>query len=137
MPLALFFAHVRGVAAGLPAGAHAINLCEDRYRFLVAFAAALVRGQTVLLRIDDWAAVLASGEAPSSLEAKLDLANALRRRRYGVRPDRGHVLGGHMGDERVTIKGLTVARVDLENNLLMIRGAVPGANGSLVVVKKS
>jgi ribosomal protein L3 len=32
-----------------------------------------------------------------------------------------------MGDERVTIKGLTVARVDAENNLLMIRGAVPGA----------
>jgi large subunit ribosomal protein L3 len=42
-----------------------------------------------------------------------------------------------MGDERVTVKGLTVAKVDLENNLLMLRGAVPGANGSLVVVKKS
>ena len=38
---------------------------------------------------------------------------------------------------RVTVKGLTVAKVDIENNLLMIRGAVPGANGSLVVVKKS
>jgi large subunit ribosomal protein L3 len=42
-----------------------------------------------------------------------------------------------MGDERVTIKGLTVARVDTENNLLMIRGAVPGANGSVVVVQKA
>jgi len=42
-----------------------------------------------------------------------------------------------MGDARVTIKGLTVAKVDIENNLLMVRGAVPGANGSLVVVKKS
>jgi large subunit ribosomal protein L3 len=42
-----------------------------------------------------------------------------------------------MGDERVTIKGLTVARVDAENNLLMIRGAVPGANGSVVVVQKA
>jgi large subunit ribosomal protein L3 len=38
---------------------------------------------------------------------------------------------------RVTIKGLTVARVDAENNLLMIRGAVPGANGSVVVVRKA
>jgi large subunit ribosomal protein L3 len=44
---------------------------------------------------------------------------------------------GHMGDARVTVKGLTVAKVDVENNLLMVRGAVPGANGSLVVVKKS
>ena len=38
---------------------------------------------------------------------------------------------------RITVKGLTVARVDAENNLLMIRGAVPGANGSVVVVKKA
>ncbi len=44
---------------------------------------------------------------------------------------------GHMGDERVTVKGLTVARVDVENNLLMVRGAVPGANGSVVLVRKS
>jgi large subunit ribosomal protein L3 len=32
---------------------------------------------------------------------------------------------------------LTVAKVDVENNLIMIRGAVPGANGSVVIVKKS
>ncbi|HEX5709424.1 MAG TPA: 50S ribosomal protein L3 [Pyrinomonadaceae bacterium] len=44
---------------------------------------------------------------------------------------------GHMGDERVTVRGLTVARVDVENNLLMVRGAVPGANGSVVLVRKS
>jgi large subunit ribosomal protein L3 len=42
-----------------------------------------------------------------------------------------------MGDVRITIKGLTVARVDSENNILMIRGAVPGANGSVVVVRKA
>ena len=47
--LATFLAQVRGVAAGLPAGRHAINLCEDRYRFLVAFCAVAVRGQTTLL----------------------------------------------------------------------------------------
>jgi large subunit ribosomal protein L3 len=42
-----------------------------------------------------------------------------------------------MGDARITIKGLTVARVDAENNLLMIRGAVPGANGSVVIIRKA
>jgi acyl-coenzyme A synthetase/AMP-(fatty) acid ligase len=47
--LAQFQAQVRAVAALLPAGAHAINLCEDRYRFLVAFCAVAVRGQTTLL----------------------------------------------------------------------------------------
>ncbi|HEU5236211.1 MAG TPA: 50S ribosomal protein L3, partial [Pyrinomonadaceae bacterium] len=50
---------------------------------------------------------------------------------------KGNRSSGHMGDVRVTVKRLTVARVDAENNLLMIRGAVPGANGSVVVVKKA
>ena len=45
----IFLAEVRGVAAGLPQAECAINLCEDRYRFLVAFCAAALRGQTVLL----------------------------------------------------------------------------------------
>src|SRR6476659_10883757 len=49
VPLGRFLAQVRGVAAVLPAGRHAINLCEDRYRFLVAFCAVAVRGQTTLL----------------------------------------------------------------------------------------
>jgi len=56
---------------------------------------------------------------------------------YPSRVIKGNRSSGHMGDVRVTIKNLTVARVDAENNLLMIRGAVPGANGSVVVVKKS
>jgi acyl-coenzyme A synthetase/AMP-(fatty) acid ligase len=46
---ALFHAHVSHVAATLPQQAYVINLCEDRYLFMVAFAAALVRGQTNLL----------------------------------------------------------------------------------------
>jgi large subunit ribosomal protein L3 len=56
---------------------------------------------------------------------------------YPSRVIKGTRSSGHMGDERVTIKGLTVARVDAENNLIMVRGAVPGANGSVVVIKKS
>jgi len=56
---------------------------------------------------------------------------------YPSRVIKGTKSSGHMGDARVTVKGLTVARVDAENNLIMVRGAVPGANGSLVVVKKS
>lgn len=47
--LDVFLAEVRGVAAGLPDAPCMINLCEDRYRFLVAFCAAAVRGITTLL----------------------------------------------------------------------------------------
>ena len=44
---------------------------------------------------------------------------------------------GHMGSERVTIKNLQVVRVDATNNLLVVRGSVPGAGGSIVVIRKS
>jgi len=47
--LSTFLSQVRGVAAALPVGRHAINLCEGRYRFLVAFCAVAVRGQVNLL----------------------------------------------------------------------------------------
>lgn len=49
MDLDTFLAQVRGVAAILPAGRHAVNLCEDRYRFLVAFCAVALRGQVTLM----------------------------------------------------------------------------------------
>jgi len=44
---------------------------------------------------------------------------------------------GHMGSERVTVKSVRVVRVDASNNLLIVRGSVPGAGGSIVVIRKS
>jgi large subunit ribosomal protein L3 len=44
---------------------------------------------------------------------------------------------GRMGNERVTQQGLRVVQVDLDRNLLLVRGAVPGANGGLVLIQKS
>ena len=49
----------------------------------------------------------------------------------------GHRLPGRMGGERRTVLNVSVVRVMPEQNLLLVRGAVPGANGSLVVVRKS
>ena len=49
---------------------------------------------------------------------------------------KGKKMPGHLGDEKVTVKGLTVMRVDAERNLLFIKGAVPGAaNGYLSIQK--
>lgn len=44
---------------------------------------------------------------------------------------------GHMGVERVTTRGLSVVRVQEQENLLVVRGAVPGRNGGYVIVKKA
>jgi large subunit ribosomal protein L3 len=49
----------------------------------------------------------------------------------------GHRLPGRMGGERRTVLNLAVVRVLPEQNLLLVRGAVPGATGSLVIVRKS
>lgn len=49
----------------------------------------------------------------------------------------GHKLPGRMGSDRRTTLNLRVVRVLAEQNLVLIRGAVPGANGSLVMVRKS
>ena len=50
---------------------------------------------------------------------------------------RGTRMAGHMGDERVTIKDLRVVRTDAGRNLLLVRGAVPGARNALLMVRKA
>ena len=48
---------------------------------------------------------------------------------------KGKKLAGHLGAERVTIQNLDVVKVDAENNLIAIKGAVPGPNGGIVVIR--
>ena len=47
---------------------------------------------------------------------------------------KGKKLAGHLGAQRVTIQNLTVAKVDAENNLIAVKGAVPGPKGGIVVI---
>ena len=46
-------------------------------------------------------------------------------------------MAGHMGAERVTVQNLTVVKVDAENNLIAIKGAIPGPNGGTVIIHDS
>jgi large subunit ribosomal protein L3 len=48
---------------------------------------------------------------------------------------KGKKMPGRYGNERVTIHNLEVIKIDLENNLLVLKGSVPGARGSLVIIK--
>lgn len=48
---------------------------------------------------------------------------------------KGKKMAGHMGNERVTVQSLEVVRVDAERKLLLVKGAVPGATGSDLIVK--
>jgi len=51
------------------------------------------------------------------------------------RPKSGHKGAGRYGGKRVTSRNLEVVKVDTENNLLLVRGAVPGPNGGFIVVR--
>lgn len=50
---------------------------------------------------------------------------------------KGMHMAGHMGDEQVTVRNLEIIKADPERNLLLIKGAVPGAKNGLVLIKKS
>jgi large subunit ribosomal protein L3 len=50
---------------------------------------------------------------------------------------RGMKMAGHMGDDTVTIKKVRVVRTDPDRNLLLVKGSLPGARGSLILVKKA
>lgn len=57
--------------------------------------------------------------------------------RGGGRPKKGKCMPGHLGNVQVTSRNLAVVSVDAESNLLLVRGAVPGPNGGMVVVKET
>ena len=56
---------------------------------------------------------------------------------YPSRVVKGMRMGGHMGADRVTVRNLKVLRVDADNNLLLVEGAVPGGPNSIVVIRKA
>ena len=55
--------------------------------------------------------------------------------RAGGRVVKGMKMAGRMGGERITVKGLKIVKVDIENNLLAINGAVPGRRGTLLEIR--
>jgi large subunit ribosomal protein L3 len=50
---------------------------------------------------------------------------------------KGTRMAGQMGNERVTVLNLEVVHVDVERNLLLVKGAIPGPNGGLVMVRSA
>jgi len=50
---------------------------------------------------------------------------------------KGKKMPGHMGLEKVFVKNLQIVRVDAESNVLLVKGAVPGASGGIIRIVKS
>lgn len=49
----------------------------------------------------------------------------------------GMKMGGHMGTDQVTVRNLEIVEVDAEENVIMVKGAVPGANGDYVMIRRA
>jgi large subunit ribosomal protein L3 len=62
---------------------------------------------------------------------------ALAANRGGGRMKKGKNMPGRYGREQVTIRNMKIAKIDADNNLLLINGAVPGPNGSYMVIKET
>jgi large subunit ribosomal protein L3 len=54
--------------------------------------------------------------------------------RYPQHVNKGHRMAGHMGTQNVTVKNLQVVDVDVEQNLMMVSGAIPGSNGGMIKI---
>lgn len=50
---------------------------------------------------------------------------------------KGMKMAGHMGDRRITVKGLEIVNVDTDRNILMVKGGIPGAPNSLVHIRRT
>jgi large subunit ribosomal protein L3 len=65
------------------------------------------------------------------------IASMATNRGHSGKPKKGLGMAGHLGSERVTTRNHPLVRIDKENNLLLIKGALPGPNGGLLFVRKS
>jgi large subunit ribosomal protein L3 len=60
---------------------------------------------------------------------------SLASNRGSGRPKKGKRMAGRYGNSRITVRNLDIVRVDADNNIVLVRGAVPGPNGSLVMIR--
>ncbi|MGA1310227.1 MAG: 50S ribosomal protein L3, partial [Gemmatimonadaceae bacterium] len=78
-------------------------------------------------------------EASHGVERKHRSAGAIAShgtdRGHGAKIKKGKRMAGRMGDEQVTVRSLDVVKLDPENNILLVKGAVPGANDGLLLIK--
>lgn len=92
------------------------------------------RGYTGSMKRHNFAGLPASHGA-KKVHRSIGSGASLASNRGGGRPKKGRKMDGRYGGERVTIRNLKVVRIDAEENLLLIEGAVPGANTGLLLVR--
>jgi large subunit ribosomal protein L3 len=92
------------------------------------------RGTTGVMKRHNFAGLPASHGAKKVHRQPGSTASMASNRGSG-RPKKGIHMAGRYGAERVTVRNLTIVSIDAENNLMLVKGAVPGPNGGLVMIR--
>jgi large subunit ribosomal protein L3 len=92
------------------------------------------RGTTGVMKRHNFAGMPAAHGA-KKVHRQSGSTGSLASNRGSGRPKKGLRRPGRYGAERVTVRNLTVVRIDADNHLVLVRGAVPGPNGGLVFVR--
>jgi large subunit ribosomal protein L3 len=74
---------------------------------------------------------------PKSHGSMFQITGSIGSSAFPSRVFKGMRMSGHMGDERVTVRNLRILGVDKDENLLVVEGSVPGANGGYVVITRA
>src|SRR5207302_9575855 len=92
------------------------------------------RGTTGVIRRHNFSGLRHSHGVKKGFRQHGSIASNASNRGSG-RPKKGIRMAGRYGAEQVTVRNLNVVRIDAENHLVLVRGAVPGPNGGLVVIR--
>ena len=92
------------------------------------------RGFTGVMKKHNYGGLRASHGVKKGMKQRGSTGSHAANRGSG-RPKRGIRMAGQHGNARITVRNLTIVRIDGENNLVLVRGAVPGPNGGLVLIR--
>jgi large subunit ribosomal protein L3 len=106
----------------------------DQYPHVDVIGTSKGRGMTGVMKRHNFQGLRGSHGVKKGNRQHGSIASNASNRGSG-RPKKGIRMAGRYGNERVTVRNLTVIRIDPENHLMLVKGAVPGPNGRLVIVR--
>jgi large subunit ribosomal protein L3 len=92
------------------------------------------RGMTGVMKRHNFKGLRTSHGVKKGSRQRGSIASNASNRGSG-RPKRGIRMAGHYGNERVTVRNLRLVRIDADNNVVLVEGAVPGPNGGLISIR--
>ena len=131
-----FVRELRGAADGLAVGADVKVDCFAGVKAVDVTGISKGRGFAGVMKRHNFGGQRAT-HGVKKTHREMGGTGSLASNRGGRRMKKGKKMPGHYGTDRVTVRNLRVVKVDTENNLLLVNGAIPGAVGGYVIVRET